>query len=160
MKGDDTSSALRKYLYSMMLSNTSKYAIRAVIYIALYATPETKKGLKEISGELGIPAPFLGKILQVLTRQQILDSTKGPHGGFCLKRPAIDISLMQIIDIIDGTDAFNQCLIRTSPCSKEAPCSLHDKVAIHRNGLKSILLTESIAELASEFRKGNERIMI
>lgn len=143
-----------------MLSNTSKYAIRAVIYLALYATPENKRGLKEISGELGIPTPFLGKILQVLTRKQILDSTKGPHGGFTLKRPAIDISLMEIIDIIDGTDAFNQCLIRTSACSKEAPCSLHDKITIHRNGLRSTLLTESIADLATEFRKGKENIMI
>ncbi len=143
-----------------MLSNTSKYAIRAVIYIALYATPESKRGLKEISAALGIPAPFLGKILQVLTRHQVLDSAKGPHGGFALKKPAMDISLMEIIDLIDGTDAFNQCLIRNSSCSKEAPCSLHDKVSSYRNGLRSVLLTESIADLASEFRKGKERIMI
>ena len=104
-----------------MLSNTSKYAIRAVIYLALYAAPEKKIGLKEISDELGIPTPFLGKILQVLSRQQILDSSKGPHGGFALKRPAIDISIMEIVNIIDGEDAFNQCLIRTSTCSPEAP---------------------------------------
>ena len=143
-----------------MLSNTSKYAIRAVIYLALYTSPEEKAGLKEISSELGIPAPFLGKILQMLTRHQILDSAKGPHGGFTLKKPAIDISLMEIIDVIDGVDAFNQCLIRTSICSDEAPCSLHDKVGPYRKGLRSTLLTESIADLASEFRKGNERIRI
>ena len=66
----------------------------------------------------------------------------------------------QIIDIIDGKDAFNQCLIRTSSCSNESPCSLHDKVAPYRKGLRSTLLTETIADLASEFRKGNERIRI
>ena len=143
-----------------MLSNTSKYAIRAVIYVALYASPDNKKGLKEISMELGIPQPFLGKILQILSRQQILDSSKGPHGGFTLKKPAIDISLMEIVDIIDGTEAFNQCLIRTSVCSNESPCSLHDKVAPYRKGLRNTLLTETIADLASEFRKGNERIRI
>jgi Rrf2 family iron-sulfur cluster assembly transcriptional regulator len=143
-----------------MLSNTSKYAIRAVIYLALYATPEKKRGLKEISGELGIPAPFLGKILQVLSRQQILDSTKGPNGGFTLKKPALDISVMEIVEIIDGTDVFNQCLISTSPCSTENPCSLHDKITGYRSGIRSTLLTESIADLASEFRKGNERIRI
>jgi len=143
-----------------MLSNTSKYAIRSVIYIALYASPELKVGLKEISQELNIPTPFLGKILQMLTRHQILDSAKGPHGGFFLKKPAIDISLMEIIEIIGGADAFNQCLIRTSACSEESPCSLHDKVAPYRKGLISTLMTESIADLASEFRKGNEKIMI
>ena len=143
-----------------MLSTTSKYAIRAVIYVALYASPEKKKGLKEISSELGIPQPFLGKILQLLSRQQLLDSSKGPHGGFTLKKAAIDISLMEIVDIIDGTEAFNQCLIRTSTCSNESPCSLHDKVAPYREGLRNTLLTETIADLASEFRKGNERIRI
>ncbi len=143
-----------------MLSNTSKYAIRAVIFLALYATPEKKKGLKEISGELGIPSPFLGKILQVLSKQQILDSTKGPNGGFTLKKPALDISVMEIVEIIDGTDVFNQCLIRTSPCSKENPCSLHDKVTGYRSGIRSTLQTESIADLVSELRKGNERIKI
>lgn len=143
-----------------MLSNTSKYAIRAVIYLALYATPQVKKGLKEISEELGIPLPFLGKILQVLARHQILDSSKGPHGGFALKKAAVDISIMEIVDLIDGADAFNQCLIRTETCSKEAPCSLHDKVESYRNGLRSTLRSESIADLASEFRKGNERIRI
>jgi len=143
-----------------MLSNTSKYAIRAVIYLALYAEPEKKIGLKEISHELGIPSPFLGKILQVLSRQQILISSKGPHGGFALKRTAIEISIMDIVNIMDGEDAFNQCLIRTSTCSPEAPCSLHDKAASYRKGLRSTLLTQSIADLASEFRKGKERIRI
>lgn len=143
-----------------MLSNTSKYAIRSVIYLELYASAEQKIGLKEISVELDIPAPFLGKILQILTRHQILDSTKGPHGGFSLKKAAIDIPLMEIVDVIDGADAFNQCLIRTSSCSEESPCSLHDKVAPYRKGLRSTLMTETIADLASEFRKGNEKIMI
>ena len=143
-----------------MLSNTSKYAIRAVIYLALHTTPQKKAGLKEISGELDIPAPFLGKILQMLTRHQILDSSKGPNGGFALKKPAIDISLIEIIEIIDGVDSFDRCLIRTSTCSHEMPCSLHDKVAPYRKGLRSTLHTESIANLVSEFRKGNERIII
>lgn len=143
-----------------MLSNTSKYAVRAVIFLELYASPQKKSGLKQIAGELGIPAPFLGKILQMLTRHQILDSTKGPNGGFTLKKPAIDISLMEIIDIIDGVDSFNQCLIRTSACSSENPCSLHDKIGTYREGIKNTLLNETIADLASEFRKGNEKIRI
>lgn len=143
-----------------MLSTTSKYGIRAVIYIALFATPEKKCGLKEISSELGIPTPFLGKILQVLSRHRILDSSKGPHGGFALNKPALDISVMEIVDIIDGTEAFNQCLIRTEACSIDSPCSLHDKVEDFRKGIRSTLLTESIADLASEFRKGKERIRI
>ena len=131
-----------------------------MIYLALYASPSKKVGIKEISGELGIPTPFLGKILQVLAKHQVLDSTKGPNGGFNLKKPAIDISLMEIIEIIDGEESFDQCVIRTSSCTDENPCSLHDKIVPYYNGMKSLMLTETIADLASEFRKGNERIRI
>jgi Rrf2 family protein len=143
-----------------MLSNTSKYAIRAVIYLALYASPRKKIGIKSIAETLNIPTPFLGKILQVLARHQILESSKGPHGGFCLKKQAMDISLMEIIEIIDGTDIFDTCVIRTSKCSYDAPCSMHDKMAPLRREMKSLFLTESVADLVTEFRQGKERIRI
>ncbi len=143
-----------------MLSNTSKYALRAVIYLALYASEEKKIGIREIASSLEIPTPFLGKILQNLAKHQILDSSKGPHGGFCLKRQAMDISLMEIIEVIDGTEIFDTCVIRTSKCSYDAPCSMHDKMAPLRSEIKSLFLTESIADLVSEFRNGKERIRL
>lgn len=143
-----------------MLSNTSKYAIRAVIYLALFSTKEKKAGIKEISKELDIPSPFLGKILQLLARHHILGSSKGPHGGFYLKKPAMDISLMEIIELIDGSDTFNMCVIRTSPCSHEDPCSLHHKIAPLRREERMLFSTESIADLVAEFREGKDRIRI
>lgn len=143
-----------------MISNTSKYAIRAVIYLALFASEEKKSGIKEISAALDIPTPFMGKILQMLAKKNILNSSKGPHGGFSLQRPAMDISIMDIIEIIDGTDFFNTCVIRTTKCSHEAPCSMHDKVAPLQREIKSLFMTETIADLASEFRHGKERIRI
>ena len=143
-----------------MISNTSKYAIRAVIYLALFASEEKKSGIKEISAALVIPTPFMGKILQMLAKKNILNSSKGPHGGFSLQRPAMDISIMDIIEIIDGTDFFNTCVIRTTKCSHETPCSMHDKVAPLQRGIKSLFMTETIADLASEFRHGKERIRI
>ena len=143
-----------------MLSNTSKYAIRAVIYLAIYSSPTRKIGIKKISEELGISTPFLGKILQLLVKHKLLDSAKGPHGGFSLKKPAIDISLMEIAEIMDDKEAFDDCLIRTTRCNHEAPCSLHDKIAPFRKGIKSLMLTESIEDLAAEFRQGRERIKI
>lgn len=143
-----------------MLSNTSKYALRAVIYLALFSSENKKIGIKEISGELGIPTPFLGKIMQMLAKQKILNSTKGPNGGFNLMRSAYDITLMDIVEIIDGTDSFNNCVIRTTPCSSNTPCSMHDKISPIRKELKSVFSTETIADLAAEFRKGKERIRI
>ena len=143
-----------------MISNTSKYAIRALIYLELYSSPEKKEGIKNIAGELDIPSPFLGKILQVLVKQQLLYSTKGPHGGFFLRKPAIDITIMEVIEIMEGKDLFDTCIVRTSSCDSNQPCSLHHKLAPIRRELKSLFSTETIADLVSEFREGKEKIRI
>lgn len=143
-----------------MLSNTCKYGIRAVIYISVYATDKKKIGIKEISSELDIPSPFLGKILQSLSKHKILNSSKGPNGGFILSRPAEDISLMDIVEIIDGTDIFDLCLVRTSECSDDEPCGLHDKVTSVRKQLKNIFLNQTINDLATEFKRDSKRISI
>ena len=110
-----------------MLSHTSKYAIRALVYLELFSHPQKKAGIKEISGELDIPSPYLGKILQVLVKKNFLNSTKGPNGGFYLKRTAIDIPLMEVIDAIDGADSFEICVIRNCACDHNNPCSMHNK---------------------------------
>ncbi len=143
-----------------MLSNTCKYAIRAVIYISVYASSKKKVGIKEVSSKLDIPSPFLGKILQTLSKHNILDSTKGPNGGFILSRQSEEISLMDIVEIIDGTDIFTTCLIRTSKCSDEEPCGLHGSVSKLREQLKNFFINQTINDLASEFKKDNSNINI
>ena len=143
-----------------MLSHTSKYAIRALIYLELFSSPQKKQGIKHIAKELDISYHFLGKILQVLVREQLLVSTKGPNGGFFLKRPAIDITLMEVIAIIDGKDIFDTCVIRTTNCDNENPCSMHDRVGPLMEELKKRFSTETIADLVSEFKEKRERIRI
>lgn len=143
-----------------MLSHTSKYAIRALIYLELFSSTEKKVGIKEIANELDIPSPFLGKILQVLVKHKLLASTKGPHGGFYLERSAMDIPLMEIIEIIDGKDVFNTCVIRTTPCDPANPCSMHRQLEPARKEIRGIFSTETIADLVSEFRERKENIRI
>lgn len=143
-----------------MISNTSKYAIRALIYLELYSSREQKKGIKVIAEDLDIPSPFLGKILQMLVKYQLLGSTKGPHGGFFLNKSAIDIPVMELIEIMDGKDTFDKCAIRTEPCDHLNPCSMHNKLAPPRAEMKRVFATETIADLVSEFREGKERIRI
>jgi Rrf2 family protein len=143
-----------------MLSHTSKYAIRALIYLELYSNPEKKAGIKEISKELDIPSAFLGKILQLLVKHNFLYSTKGPHGGFYLKRSAIDIALMEVIEVIDGKDSFESCVIRNSPCDHKNPCSMHHKMAPIWNEMRKVFVTETIADLVSEFRENRELVRI
>jgi len=141
-----------------MLSNTSKYAIRAVIYLALNAGEDKKIGIKQISKDLSIPTPFLGKILQTLAKHKLLSSTKGPHGGFGLGRSAEEIYLIDIVDIIDGQDIFKKCLIRLDDCNEKEPCSMHNKYSELREHLLNLFQKQKISELIDEIKEGKQKV--
>lgn len=136
-----------------MLSNTSKYAIRAMIYIAMNAGNSQKTGIKKISSELSIPAPFLAKILQILARHKLLISTKGPNGGFSLGKDAKKIMLYEIVTIIDGSDIFDKCLISLRACNEEnIPCPLHYKYEGIRNEIRQLFQQQDIGNLANDIK--------
>ncbi len=75
-------------------------------------------------------------------------------------RPADDISLMDIVEIVDGTDIFDTCLVRTTQCSEESPCGIHDSVTAIRKEVKQFFENQTIADLATEFRRDSGRIRI
>ncbi len=145
-----------------MLSNTCKYAVRALIYLGKFSADGEKIGIKKIAGDLAIPTPFLGKILQNLVKQKILSSTKGPNGGFGLGKSADDISLYDIVKTIDGEDFFNNCLISLEPCSTyhEAgkPCAVHGRFSEVRAELMEFYANTSIAKIIGDM-KGHEDLI-
>ena len=108
-----------------MLSKASKYAIRAVLFIAKNATIKNKIGSKLIAEQLEIPAPFLAKTLQELTKKDIISSTNGPHGGFYLTEINERMSLYDIIDCIDNISKFNRCYLEQMKCNDDKPCLVH-----------------------------------
>ncbi|WP_159521247.1 RrF2 family transcriptional regulator [Sunxiuqinia indica] len=146
-----------------MLSNTCKYAIRALIYLGKFSDGEgTKIGIKKISNDLSIPTPFLGKILQNLVKQKVLVSTKGPNGGFGLGKEKSEISLYEIVSIIDGEDFFKNCLISMEPCSTHheqgQPCPVHKSFSEVREKL-SIFYSETTLERIIDDMAGHEDLI-
>ncbi len=145
-----------------MLSNTCKYAVRALIYLGKFGEDGEKIGIKKIAGDLEIPTPFLGKILQNLVKQKILSSTKGPNGGFGLGKAAEDITLYDIVRTIDGDDFFNNCLISHETCSSHhehgKPCAVHKQFSTVRNELMVFYSETSIAKIISDM-KGHEDLI-
>jgi Rrf2 family protein len=146
------------------LSNTCKYAIRATIYLALNEGETEKIGIKRISEDLDIPTPFLGKILQTLVRHKILSSTKGPHGGFALAEDPYQISLLDIIKIIDGLDMFNECLIGLPTCKDNdpdfVPCPVNKKFRPISKQLYELFENETIGNLKKEIENSGGQIGI
>lgn len=147
-----------------MLSSTCKYAIRGIIYIALNGKEGTKIGIKEISEALDIPTPFLGKILQILAKNKLLKSTKGPNGGFALAKPANEINLLQIIEIIDGLDLFDECLIGLRSCSANVhdnvQCPVHNKYLPISNQLYQLFKEETIENLSKQIEASDGSISL
>ncbi|MFN8242054.1 MAG: Rrf2 family transcriptional regulator [Bacteroidales bacterium] len=134
-----------------MLSSSSKYGIRAVTYIASKSLKNEKIGIKQISEDLGLPTPFLAKILQLLARQKILSSSKGPHGGFSLLRKPSEISLYDIIVTIDGPDIFENCVIHNTTCgcvaSEKLICPIHKEYSRVRTDMVNLFRKKTISSL-------------
>ncbi|TKG93515.1 Rrf2 family transcriptional regulator [Puteibacter caeruleilacunae] len=147
-----------------MLSNTCKYAIRALIYLAKNASGDQKIGIKKISEDLGIPSPFLGKILQSLAKQKILSSTKGPHGGFGMGLKAQDIRLYDIVVIIDGEDFFKTCLIGLQPCNNTGEvkheCPVHGRFSKIRTELTSLFTDTTIQSIIDDMDDSNKYVIL
>ena len=147
-----------------LLSNTCQYAIRASIYLALNGGDKGKIGIKRMAEELDIPAPFLSKILQNLVKDKILSSTKGPHGGFGLAKDSYDISMLEIIQVIDGNGIFEDCLIGLRSCKEKGhdvvPCPMHRKFRPISNQLYNLFQKESIGLLAKEIKEADGTIGI
>ena len=138
-----------------MLSKSSKYAIRAVLYIAQTATNENKIGSKEVAKKLEIPAPFLAKTLQELTKKKIISSIKGPHGGFYLTEENQQRSLFDIIDCIDNAQKFEECFLGQIECDDNKPCVVHHLYKPFKNKLIEKLKTKSIIEMSKEYATNN-----
>ena len=123
-----------------MLSNSSKYAINAVIYLSLHSSVSHKIGVKEVADNLHIPLPFLAKILQTLARKKVISSNKGPGGGFWLSDEEKNAPMMRVIEEIGEGDKFIKCAMSLRPCS----------VQPFRDTFRRELVENSIADFAQK----------
>jgi len=138
-----------------MLSKSCVYALRSIVLIAKNATIDAKIGIKEVAQELDIPSPYLGKILQQLTKHNVIQSIKGPHGGFYVDEASKKEKLIRVIEIIDGLDFFTSCGLGLKACSDSHPCPLHDDFKTYRDGLWGLFSDKSISDLVSKIEDGD-----
>ncbi len=141
----------------MIYSKPCEYAIRAVAYLA--ATPgRPAAGAREIARAENIPAPILGKVLQELVRKGLLESRRGPGGGFRLARRPELIVLRDVVAAIDGLDHFLECAVGLERCADDAPCPLHDTWKGLRAQMLNYLEATSLATMAHAVARKKELI--
>ncbi len=138
-----------------MFSKACEYGIRASIYIAGQAHHGRRVSLKNIAVQIGSPEAFTAKILQLLSKNNLVDSVKGPNGGFGIDKKKISsIKLSQIVLAIDGDSIYKNCGLGLKECSEKSPCPVHHQYKVIRSGLISMLEHTSLAELSSGLKTG------
>jgi Rrf2 family iron-sulfur cluster assembly transcriptional regulator len=137
---------------SIIFSRQCEYALQAVLFLALNSDGKMIS-IRDLTKRLDIPYHFVAKILQDLTRKGLLTSHKGPSGGFSLSMPAKEITLLDIVNAIDGPGFLNNCVFGFPDCSGDKPCAAHDQWAKIRESIRKMLATKNILEMAGETKK-------
>ncbi len=133
-----------------MFSKACEYGIRAAIYISEQSLLDRKVSLKDTAKAIDSPEAFTAKILQQLSREGIINSVKGPNGGFEIEKKNLPkIKLSHIVSAIDGDSIYRGCGLGLKNCNELKPCPVHDKFKAIRNDLKSMLENTSLKELAN-----------
>lgn len=137
-----------------IFSKTCEYAIRAVFYIAQRSEEGQKVGIKEIAENINSPEPFLAKILQQLSREGLIQSHKGPNGGFFFDARGLKRPIADIVKAVDGNDIFTGCGMGLTYCSEKNPCPLHDDFKKIRNQITDMLQHTSIGQFNRQLING------
>lgn len=137
-----------------MFSKTCQYAIRACIYIAHQSMEGKRVSLEMVSGKIESPEAFTAKILQKLVKNKIINSVKGPGGGFEVDIQGISgTSLKSIVEAIDG-NILSQCSLGLNECSDIQPCPFHKIYKPVKEKMIGIYEKTALFDLATAFSEG------
>lgn len=129
-----------------------------MIYLATHVDKGYKINIRDLAAAIDSPEPFTAKIMQTLSKQNLVSSLKGPNGGFFLTEEQSIIPLMNIVQAIDGLGSINSCGLGLRSCSNLNPCPIHTEFSHIRNGFAQLLKENTIARLAIELQTGKAQL--
>jgi len=137
-----------------VFSKTCEYALRAVFFIAQRTADGGRVGIKDIARSISSPEHFLAKILQDLSKHGVIQSVKGPNGGFYLDKESLEQPLADVVEAVDGNSIFTGCGLGLDECSATNPCPIHDEFLVVRNQLHRMLKSITIGQFNEELNLG------
>jgi Rrf2 family protein len=137
-----------------MLSVSCKASIKAVIYLGSELTSEQRVGTKTVAQFINENEHTVGKILQRLVKNGIIESVKGPHGGFYISDKQKKLPVIAIVNAIDGKDVFNKCGLGLAKCNSSHPCPLHTDFTAVRDQFAKMCNKNTIKDLCSQVNQG------
>ncbi len=142
-----------------MLSLTCKTAIKAVIYLASRLDSGEKSGIKEIAAYINASEHTVGKMLQTLVKEEVINSAKGPNGGFYISARQKNQPIIKIINAIDGKKVFDECGLGLSKCSATHPCPIHNDYKEIRDRFKAMCHQKKVRDLYETINDGLAYLM-
>lgn len=139
------------------LSKAAKYSIQGIIHLASGTEGEIE-GIESIARSTDVPAAYLAKLFQTLGKHGLLKSVRGPEGGFTLSREPAEISVLDVIEAIEGPVFTEECLVHEGECPRGAGCPARVMWADAQMAFLEYLRGCSIKELLRKTReKGSAR---
>jgi len=132
----------------MLITRETDYAVRTVLYLARDC--DRTANVTEVAHAMHIPKSFLAKVLQRLVRHHILASMRGVGGGFRLARKPSEISLLSIMEAVQGPAAINVCAIDSKRCRLSATCAVHPVWVELRQDMEKRLKRQTIDKLVAD----------
>ncbi len=139
-----------------MLSNSSKYAIKGVLYLALNSDENHKIMVRDMHGIVNVPESYLAKLLQELSRHDVISSARGPKGGFYLSDNDRKRTLMDVVKVIDGEKRVTSCVLGLRNCDVDNPCVLHKLVGSNKTNFINVLERTTLQDLIDGKREIEE----
>jgi Rrf2 family protein len=130
-----------------MLSNSSKYAVKALVHLVNNSSERNKILVRHLAEATELPQPYLSKLLQQLTSKNYLSSVKGRNGGYFITEEQLENSVLDIIVEIEGKDILQLCVLNFDSCDSKNPCPIHHLVASQKNALQKGFKTIKLKDL-------------
>lgn len=137
-----------------MLNYTCKTAIKAILYLSARSSAGEKAGIKEIAMHIDASEHTVGKILQTMARQGLINSLKGPTGGFYLSDKQQQQPISNIVETIEGKQVFSECGLGLSRCSAAHPCPIHNEYKVARDLLEKLFREKRVCDLRDPVANG------
>ena len=131
-------------------TNRTDYGIRALIYLANHDGAHAKAA--DIGATMDIPIGFLQQVLQELQRAHLVSSRSGPSGGYLLARPPDEITILEVVETLEGPIQTSECALRGGPCHWDQVCAMHWVWSSAREALSSSLRAATLARVAADDR--------
>ncbi len=130
----------------MRLFKSSEYAIRCLVYMAVNENEVCSA--KTLSNALDIPYKFLGRLMSRLGAAGIVSAKYGKNGGYSIVRPLDQVHLADIIDIVEGLESYDRCILGFETCDDANPCPLHTQWKGHKEGILHMIHNVTLDEMA------------